>query len=543
MPSATRFVPGGARNIRKALTTVPGRESFAVRFFFKNAVFILFPAVMVAIVFLASISFGTAFRFGEWGRRSVAESTLLLTQEKLERVEETINLTDTSFFRAVRPARLETACERWLRLIQNNRLVEAALILDESGETISFYRRDPDSRQVWQLSNIIKREIVPFVDMYESLDRYKHLHKWIGGEWRLITHFTAMFQGRNYTSCLIYDTKEIVSVLFADLLDNLGADRVANIVDDHNRIIFGGPIDETGQFIVARRFPSTFYRWRLQLAPTSDTLFSSRAEAQAKRLSQIVLIPLAVGVILLGLIVLYLSIVRERRVSRLKSDFIANVSHELKTPLSLIRMFGELLLMGKVKDEDKAKRYHEIILRETERLTSLIDNVLNLAKIERGKGDYHFQKADIVLAVERGVGVFRHSLENSGIELRMEIDNNIPQVFIDEHAVTLAVINLVDNAVKYASGTPYIGVELRQSKGFISLDIYDAGIGIPEGHIGRIFERFYRVPSDGTRRQRGSGIGLSLVEHIVKKHNGTLRVSSKPYEETRFSIRFPLEQE
>lgn len=514
-----------------------------MRFFFKNAVFILFPAVMVAIIFLASISFGTAFRFGEWGERSVIESTLLVTQEKLERVEETITLTDRSFFRILHPARLDTACERWLRIVDNSRLVEAAFLLDEYNETVDFYHRDPMSQAVWKLSTLVGKEVIPFVDMYESLDRYKHIHKWVGNEYRLVTHFTVLYRGRNYTICLIYDTDEIVNVMFADLLDNIGADRVANVVDDHNRIIFGGPIDETGQFIVARRFPSTLYRWRLQLAPTSETLFSSRAQAQAKRLSQIVLIPLAVGVILLGLIVLYLSVVRERRVSRLKSDFIANVSHELKTPLSLIRMFGELLLLGKVKDEEKSKRYHEIILRETERLTSLIDNVLNLAKIERGKGEYHFQKADIRIAVERGVDVFWHTLENSDIELRKRIEDNLPEVLIDEHAITLAVVNLVDNAVKYAIGTPYIGVDLFQEKGMIGLDVYDAGIGIPEGHISRIFERFYRVPSDDTRGQRGSGIGLSLVEHIVKKHNGILKVQSRPHVETRFSIRFPIDQQ
>ena len=252
------------------------------------------------------------------------------------------------------------------------------------------------------------------------------------------------------------------------------------------------------------------------------------------------LFPLALGVIVLGLVVLYLSIVRERRLSRLKSDFIANVSHELKTPLSLIRMFGELLLMGKARDEEKAKKYSEIILRETERLTALIDNVLNLARIEGGKSEYEFGNSDISEAVDSGVEVFSHRLDSLGLKLKYSVESDLPLVKIDKHAITLAVVNLLDNAVKYARGTDVIGVALAVNDGYVQLDVFDHGVGIPQNQLRRIFDRFHRVPTDETRKQRGSGIGLSLVKHIVEEHGGTIGVTSQPGEETRFSIQIPI---
>jgi two-component system phosphate regulon sensor histidine kinase PhoR len=512
-----------------------------VRFLWRNAIFVLFPAVVVAIIFLARISFSTAERLGRWGERSVADSTLLVTEEKIERVEGVISTTNDMAFRIVDPSQISEACERWRAALAALRLIEAAVIFDDRGDIAAFFYQDPDYEKAANLKKMIKKEVAPLVDKYESLDQYKHIHGWIGGGYRLITHLTTSYDGADYTACLIYNTNEIVGGLFQALLKNVGEDRIANVVDDHNQIIFGKSIDEAGQFIVARRFPSTFYKWRLQLAPTSSALFSSEAQAKAKRFSEVMLFPLALGVIVLGLIVLYLSVVRERRLSRLKSDFISNVSHELKTPLSLIRMFGELLVMGKARDEAKAKRYSEIILRETERLTALIDNVLNLARIERGKSGYEFQDMDVKEAVDRGVEVFSHRLQNPNLRIEYSAEPNLPKARIDDHAITLAVVNLIDNAVKYAKGTDVIGVELAAKNGYICLDVYDHGSGIPGAHLKRVFERFYRVPTDETRRNRGSGIGLSLVKHIAEGHGGEIHVTSAPKEETRFSIRIPVE--
>lgn len=495
---------------------------------------------MVAIIFLAKISFGTASRFGEWGEQSIAESTLIVTKEKIARIEETLSLADDTFFRVVDPNRLGGVNERWHQAASVNRLVEAAAIIDDCGQIVAFFMRDEDEKKELQLRRLMEQEIVPLLDKYDSLDRYKHIHKLLpSGEYRLITHLTTQYEGEDYIACLIYDTAVIVDGMFGDLLANVGNNRVVNVVDQHNEVIYGNSIDRAGEFVVSRRFSSTLYKWRLQIAPTTDALFSSRAQERVKRFSEVMLIPLALGVIVLGLVVLYLSNVRERRLSSMKSDFVANVTHELKTPLSIIRMFGELLYMGKVKDEKKARHYYEVILRETERLTSLVDNVLNLSRIERGKGAYQFQKMDVGEAVDHAIEIYRHRLDKTGLRLIYNKEPELPLIRIDGDAITLAAVNLIDNAAKYAQGTDVVGVELSTHGEFVHLDVFDRGHGIPKGELKRVFERFFRGASSQVAKQRGSGIGLNLVQHIAAKHGGSVSVSSEPNVETRFTIKLP----
>ena len=203
----------------------------------------------------------------------------------------------------------------------------------------------------------------------------------------------------------------------------------------------------------------------------------------------------------------------------------------------------EVLRIGQqvqIAPHKKAKKYYEVILRETERLTSLIDNVLNISRIERGKGAYAFKETDVAQAVEHGVEIYRHRLEKSGLKLEYKVDNLLPPVRADEHAITLAVVNLIDNVTKYAKGTDVVGVELSQVDGFIHIDVYDTGVGISMNQVKRVFERFYRVPSEETRKQRGSGIGLNLVKHIAEEHGGDITVTSEPNIETRFTIRIPM---
>ncbi|MCK4548507.1 MAG: HAMP domain-containing histidine kinase, partial [Candidatus Eisenbacteria sp.] len=254
------------------------------------------------------------------------------------------------------------------------------------------------------------------------------------------------------------------------------------------------------------------------------------------------LIPLAFGVIVFGLVVLYMAMVRERRLGRLKSEFIANTSHELKTPLALIRMFSELLATDRVTEAGTVRRYHEIILRETERLTGLIDNVLDFAKIERGKSAYEFREMDLIEVVKPAIEIYRHRIDESEVEMVFVAQEDLPRVRIDADAITLALMNLIDNALKYAVGTDVIGVEIHRDSKNVYLEVFDKGAGIPAHHLKRVFERFYRFQATDLHSagQRGSGIGLSLVEHIAKAHGGSVTVTSTPGVETRFSIRIPL---
>jgi two-component system phosphate regulon sensor histidine kinase PhoR len=210
----------------------------------------------------------------------------------------------------------------------------------------------------------------------------------------------------------------------------------------------------------------------------------------------------------------------------MKSDFIANVSHELKTPLSLIRMFGELVATGRHKDDRTAREYGGIITRESERLSHLIDNVLDFSRLERGKASYHFSESDLTEVVERALDVCRYRLDKEKMKLVTEFEPELPCLRMDDNGMTLVTLNLVDNAIKHAADGGKVLVTLRRSPGFVVLGIRDFGPGVPREEHNRIFERFYRSQRTRERNVRGSGIGLSLVRHIVEAHGGRVSVTS-----------------
>jgi two-component system phosphate regulon sensor histidine kinase PhoR len=271
-------------------------------------------------------------------------------------------------------------------------------------------------------------------------------------------------------------------------------------------------------------FGKALYRWRIQMVPQNAEEFQAQRE-RTKGVRR-VLIGLATGIIVVGLALVWLAILTERRASRMKSDFIANVSHELKTPLSLIRMFGEMVATGRHKGEETAREYGGIITRESDRLSHLIDNVLDFSRIERGKSSYHFAEGDLAEVVERALDVCRHRLEREKMTLVVEIEPDLPLVRMDENEMTLVVLNLVDNAIKHAAEGGKVVVRVARAPGFVTLAVRDFGPGITSEDRGRVFERFYRAQRTREKNVRGSGIGLALVKHIALAHGGRVVVQS-----------------
>jgi two-component system phosphate regulon sensor histidine kinase PhoR len=217
---------------------------------------------------------------------------------------------------------------------------------------------------------------------------------------------------------------------------------------------------------------------------------------------------------------------------------VANVSHELKTPLSLIRMFAELLQSGRVGSDEKREKYTGIIVSESERLTGLIDNVLDFAKAERGDAAYELELADLGEVVRQTVELCRVRAERGDTTIELFVEEDIPLVKLDERAVEIAVTNLIDNALKYAAQGRWVRVEARRTKKRrLEVIVSDRGPGIPEEERGRIFERFVRA--DPASKTRGSGIGLSLVQAIARAHGGKVWVepNSPTGSQFHFSIR------
>jgi two-component system, OmpR family, phosphate regulon sensor histidine kinase PhoR len=328
---------------------------------------------------------------------------------------------------------------------------------------------------------------------------------------------------------------ELVSKKWLDeALAKLPKNLRATVLDEENRQVGGQPLspsERDERYVYEGTFGKALYRWHIRLVPQNVEEFQIRAEQQ-RRIGPL-LVVFSATIVAAGLAVVWLVILAERRASRLKSDFIANVSHELKTPLSLIRMFGEMVASGRHKGELAAREYGEIITRESERLSHLIDNVLDFARLERGKASYHFAESDMADVLERALDVCRYRLEKEKLKLRTLIEPALPLVRMDDNAMTLVILNLVDNAIKYGPEGGWVDVTLQRTPGGVVVGVRDYGPGIDRDEQARIFERFYRARSARDRNVRGSGIGLALVKYIAEAHGGRVAVDSPVPGDTR----------
>jgi len=231
---------------------------------------------------------------------------------------------------------------------------------------------------------------------------------------------------------------------------------------------------------------------------------------------------------------------REVRLAELRSQFVSSVSHELKTPLTAIRMFGEILQRGSSVDPDTHGECVDTIVNESERLTRLLNNVLDFSRIERGQKEYRMEPTQLSDVVSSAAQTMHYPLAEQGFSLTMDVDEKIPPVQADRDALTQAVLNLLTNAMKYSGQSRGIELRLFPQNGDALIAVSDHGIGIAPMEQRRIFERFYRASVPENQSVAGTGLGLALVDHIAKGHGGSVQVESSPGAGSTFSIRLPM---
>lgn len=253
----------------------------------------------------------------------------------------------------------------------------------------------------------------------------------------------------------------------------------------------------------------------------------------------VLLLLFVVFVLLVGIFLIFRVTARELKLAEAKSSFVSNVSHELKTPLALIRLFAETLELGHVREDGKRQEYYRIINNESLRLTKLIENILDFSKIEAGRKQYSPVKTDLVEIVDDVLKSYEYQIKSGGFLLEVKSRSDLPEVFVDREAIVQALLNLLANAVKYSPDAREITVRLRSGDDYVAIDVIDRGIGIARSEQRKIFEKFYRV-SDGLRHDtKGSGLGLALVKHIVAAHGGRVEVESAIGKGSRFTIWLP----
>lgn len=247
-------------------------------------------------------------------------------------------------------------------------------------------------------------------------------------------------------------------------------------------------------------------------------------------------------ILVAGLVLTKRILGKEMALARLKSDFVSNVSHELRTPLALIRLYAETLELGRITTTDKKEQYYRIIRKESERLTALINNILDFSRIEAGRKEYEFRETDIAELVRNTLDSYRYQIEQQGFQLEEKIDPNIPPLQVDREAIARALVNLINNALKYSNDDKFLGVRLYRDNGVVKLEVADHGIGIGRPDQAKIFEKFYRAGDPLVHNTKGSGLGLSLVRHISQAHGGDIAVESTLGRGSKFILSLPVKQ-
>jgi signal transduction histidine kinase len=314
---------------------------------------------------------------------------------------------------------------------------------------------------------------------------------------------------------------------------------IVTVYDEQSRAVFStqplkGPGDETWVHL------PLYSDWRLAISSSSLTPEQWAHWNFKLSLTLSVLMTL----VLLAAVVLALRAAqRQIKLSQMKTDFVSNVSHELRTPLASIRVFGEFLRMGRVQEQETVRKYGEYIETESQRLTRLVSNILDFSRNESGRKTYDFEPAHLADLVRAAVKTFDVQLRQHGFTVEIkEPPRPLPLVFADAAAITQALLNLLDNAVKYSGASREIEIWLGQESSFVTVAVRDHGIGLSRKDQHKVFEKFYRVCRGLVHESRGSGLGLTLVKQIVKAHRGRITVESELGRGSTFRIHLPIKE-
>ena len=377
--------------------------------------------------------------------------------------------------------------------------------------------------------------------------------EWVPGGDKPVYLSTAVFlrtdkeTGKSAIASITFDGDYLRNQFLPQTLDKVMSRNVAEAQTDKNAVIMVRPKSDStpiaygtgwdgGQAEVERNLESVFPGLVLGMKLRGTTL---AAMGQHFVHTSFLILGGLSFLLAGGIFLTYRNVSKEMALARLKSDFVSNVSLELRTPLSLIRLYAETLELGRLSSPEKHQEYYCIIRKESERLTALINNILDFSRIEAGRKEYDFRETDMRELVFNTLESYRYQIEQHGFTLEEKIAE-VPPLRVDREAMARSLVNLVNNALKYSQDRKYIGVKLYRENGSVKLEVIDHGIGIPSNEQNKIFEKFYRVGDPLVHNTKGSGLGLSLVQHIARAHGGDVIVDSAPGAGSKFTITLPL---
>lgn len=293
-----------------------------------------------------------------------------------------------------------------------------------------------------------------------------------------------------------------------------------------------------GSPIVRTNFAGNFPDWILEIYHQEPRLFDTFLTS--RRGIYFYMFLLIAGILVFGLVLTVRTVSHELELARMKSDFVSTISHEFKSPLTSIRQLAEMLHSGRVPSEERRQKYYDVLLEQSERLSLLTENVLNFAKMEEGRKEFVFEKTDVKSLLEDLVSSVQERVQHAGFDIRLVVENSLPQIMADSDSLVQALNNMIDNAIKYSGKAKKVDVRAFKEDQTLVIAVQDFGIGIEKEEREKIFDRFYRGGDELTRTVKGSGLGLTLVKQIVEAHKGSIQVESEPGQGSTFSIKLPL---
>jgi signal transduction histidine kinase len=358
---------------------------------------------------------------------------------------------------------------------------------------------------------------------------------WIAGYFRL--------SEGNFLGAVIDETTLIQAII----LPSLSADRAepgiaASVVDGSGRTIGGAKIEAVASApSFQEALPAPVSMWTVRLVDRRP--IGAEPEFRRRRNLYFGAAILVLAALFAGGWTTLRGMAKDIEVADLKSDFVATVSHELRTPVTGIRALSELLKNGRVADDPTRRRYYDTLFRESDRLGRMIENILDFSKMEAGLKEYRFAPVDPAALTRAVADRFGSGVADKGFHLSVEIGRELPLINLDEDAVARALFNLLDNAAKYSGEAREIGLSVRRESETVAWEVRDRGVGIPMTDLPRVFDKFYRSKKASDLSVRGSGIGLTLVKHIVEAHGGRASLISIEGEGTTARIEIPIEGE
>jgi signal transduction histidine kinase len=346
--------------------------------------------------------------------------------------------------------------------------------------------------------------------------------------------------GKIFYSSLYWNLNLLKNRMIPKILNDLSKDSGLDfkIIDEKDQNISSGKDELTSGEFTALAFRIFPLPWKLLVSHPEIKALEKTARREIFFYG--FLLTVIVALMLFGAVMIARDISRESETNRLKTEFVNNISHELKTPLTLIRLYGETLQRKENLTNEEKKDCYEIITKESERLSHLINNVLDFSRIEMGRKEFDLRKGYLQDVVLDTLESYRYHLEKKGFAIHSDISCDLPEMNFDGEAIASVLVNLLSNAMKFSPKEKEVTVKLFGDKGNAVLQVADKGIGISQKEIPKIFQRFYQSDNKIASEAKGSGLGLTLAKHIIEAHGGTIEVESEVGNGSRFVVRIPL---